>query len=726
MNRILACLVIVCSVWSAVADSIVPNRPYDGAVVSQFKAAQKLFLLLTEAAGREVLADNALRYDFDHRVRSFPEGVELSWHFSGDRPRIRYRLTWATDAEFSDARQAEPPHSSYRLYNLEAGRTYYWKAAACYDDGSVIETPVWSFSVEELTPRVMNVPDVDNFRDLGGRLGLEGRRIAQNKIYRSSGLNNNSSDGKIPGPARFTEEGRRIMLEELGLKTEVDLRSSGETAGMTASPLGDAVQYINISSTSYAGLYSSAGRDNYAALFRIFCDPENYPVNFHCIAGADRTGSLAFLREAILGVSRQEMMQDYVFTSFFTIRDYSGFDTLAEGMDAYGTAEESLAVKAERYLLQAGIEPEEIMAFRSIMLGEGVPPGPVLAGIMQLKALMAEYPAAPGGLSVEPAALRRETVRVCGKDYELALPVWQGNALQAIAGDGNGGFRLHLFNSGDAPLCFTFAADPEQLAAAEYSVMKMPLPAQPQSPILYSHDGGRTLWSAEELNSFRMMLSPQERLMIQVTPGRPAGNALPAMEPPVKMVNFPALAVMTSKEAPDIDGVLDDEIWQRAQTLPLQGVNGEKLENPPTVQFAADPDFNVLYLAARFPDTEIISRQRGRDSAVYTDDSMELFLSAQNETDYYQMIFNPDGELYDGRNRDSSWSLEAYTVGTQQDERGWTLELALPLAQFNFTAPLELNLGCSDYPAGKLANLFRTGGSFHNRSALQPVIGRAD
>ena len=75
MNRILACLVIVCSVWSAVADSIVPNRPYDGAVVSQFKAAQKLFLLLTEAAGREVLADNALRYDFNHRVRSFPEGV---------------------------------------------------------------------------------------------------------------------------------------------------------------------------------------------------------------------------------------------------------------------------------------------------------------------------------------------------------------------------------------------------------------------------------------------------------------------------------------------------------------------------------------------------------------------------------------------------------------------------------------------------------------------------
>ena len=63
----------------------------------------------------------------------------------------------------------------------------------------------------------MNVPDVDNFRDLGGRLGLEGRRIAQNKIYRSSGLNNNSSDGKIPGPARFTEEGRRIMLEALGL-----------------------------------------------------------------------------------------------------------------------------------------------------------------------------------------------------------------------------------------------------------------------------------------------------------------------------------------------------------------------------------------------------------------------------------------------------------------------------------------------------------------------------
>ncbi len=40
------------------------------------------------------------------------------------------------------------------------------------------------------------------------------------------------------------------------------------------------------------------------------------PVFFHCIFGADRTGTLAFLMEALLGVGENQLAIDYELTSF--------------------------------------------------------------------------------------------------------------------------------------------------------------------------------------------------------------------------------------------------------------------------------------------------------------------------------------------------------------------------------------------------------------------------
>ena len=39
-------------------------------------------------------------------------------------------------------------------------------------------------------------------------------------------------------------------------------------------------------------------------------------VYFHCAGGADRTGTLAFLIEALLGVSESDLSKDYELTSF--------------------------------------------------------------------------------------------------------------------------------------------------------------------------------------------------------------------------------------------------------------------------------------------------------------------------------------------------------------------------------------------------------------------------
>ena len=94
---------------------------------------------------------------------------------------------------------------------------------------------------------------------------------------------------------------------------------------------------------------------------------------FHCIAGADRTGSLAFILEAVLGVSEQEIEMDYEHTFYPGMKNFQGaawksYQDLKKGIMKYGKESDSLQKCAELYLLDCGITPEEIEKFRSIML----------------------------------------------------------------------------------------------------------------------------------------------------------------------------------------------------------------------------------------------------------------------------------------------------------------------------------------------------------------------
>ena len=43
----------------------------------------------------------------------------------------------------------------------------------------------------------------------------------------------------------------------------------------------------------------------------MFLDPANYPIDFHCIAGQDRTGAVAFILNALLGVEEEELYLDW-------------------------------------------------------------------------------------------------------------------------------------------------------------------------------------------------------------------------------------------------------------------------------------------------------------------------------------------------------------------------------------------------------------------------------
>ena len=323
---------------------------------------------------------------------------------AGETPPWKFSVGKKSD--FSDARVEyldSDVHTnaagivSYELprANFEIATRYYWRVTCnlsrkkeshgalcnCKDCLNVKECQVASFFVEDLAPRWIALEGrVGNVRDLGGRKTINGRRVRQGLVFRGQGLNDNSAGGIRSGRNRLMVEDVNYLTKTLKIKTDLDLRSSGETAYATNSPLGNAVCYVQNSSLDYDGIFKREGMEAMARNFRVFCSETNYPVYFHCIAGADRTGALAYVLNGVLGVSRREVETDWESTFYPDIpggregpegiRVWNSEWHLTEGFEKYGTRKDPLSRKIELYLRDCGIKKEEVVRFKSIMIAE--------------------------------------------------------------------------------------------------------------------------------------------------------------------------------------------------------------------------------------------------------------------------------------------------------------------------------------------------------------------
>ena len=110
---------------------------------------------------------------------------------------------------------------------------------------------------------------------------------------------------------------------------------------------------------------------------RVFCDPASYPIYFHCIGGADRTGSLAYMMLGYLGVPRHDIETDWESTFYPNIPDdiresEPGFwcreSHFTDGLMKYGAEGDSWQRRIELYFLDCGLTPEELGRLRDLML----------------------------------------------------------------------------------------------------------------------------------------------------------------------------------------------------------------------------------------------------------------------------------------------------------------------------------------------------------------------
>lgn len=216
--------------------------------------------------------------------------------------------------------------------------------------------------------RMIYMTNVDNVRDLGG-WACDGGTIKYGLLFRG---------GEMYG--YLTDDGKQQALDMLGILKEIDLRFPEDLNGRTESGFGATVDMLHVDMT-WNDLTYQKSSGNIKAIFDPLFDYviAGKPTYFHCSAGADRTGVVALLCEAVLGVSQSDIDKDYEITSFYT-----GVSTDAEArrrnevvwtreityLNTYSGT--TFRDKAVNFMLSCGITIEKINAFRAAMI-DGTP-----------------------------------------------------------------------------------------------------------------------------------------------------------------------------------------------------------------------------------------------------------------------------------------------------------------------------------------------------------------
>ena len=354
--------------------------PTTGAVIIQQPKEMHEFLQLPSGPRRDYFNDKEKRAILYQRHQSVPN--EFRWSYDEELKNVK--LEFALDEKFTIPAQelilsVDAAAQTAQVCNFQVGKTVYWRVTGETSGGKKVTSPVGSFQTEDLPPRQITLPGVDNVRDVGGWKTVDGRRMRQGLIFRSAGLNLDSPDWTWdeskridPKKSRIGEtvikkEGIDYFVNKIGIKTELDLRWDGEVATMSESPMGKAVKWIHISSYDYGRLFAEEGMKAVREDFKLFADKKNYPIVFHCIAGADRTGTLAYILCGLVGITEDNLRKDWEVTA----RDYFSYDLydkIGPGFDKCGEPGDPLSVKIQKFLLSIGVTQEEIDAYKAIIL----------------------------------------------------------------------------------------------------------------------------------------------------------------------------------------------------------------------------------------------------------------------------------------------------------------------------------------------------------------------
>lgn len=291
-----------------------------------------------------------------------PQAVNFSWYVEG-AAEGNYVVQLSLSGDFSDPVSYTAADTQIDIRNLRIASDYFWRVQLTDASGTVYCSPTATFSTTDVAPRTIYVEGVSNVRDLGGWVNEDGRRIRQGMIYRSGQLNMNT--GKAVENT-ITDLGIDTMVNELGIRTELDLRSG--TGKIKASPLPDA-EYVHYPMKLEATFITDYSED-ICEIFHILANEDNYPIDLHCVVGTDRTGAVSYLIHGLLGMTEEDLERDYLYSNFANIGGERTMDNISKGYVAFVNEYEGDTQSERIYncLVDIGVPAEELEMVRAILL----------------------------------------------------------------------------------------------------------------------------------------------------------------------------------------------------------------------------------------------------------------------------------------------------------------------------------------------------------------------
>ena len=331
--------------------------------------AQRLQAEIDRANGTTSKADTTVHNAIGSLIAGYGQGgiEQVTWHQCPEAVRnylenVTYDPNDYTTSQIANYAPATPVTSNTKpIGKTIDGVTYY-------NEVPNAETPFASTnSAGTLKPldtlRWLKTATV-NVRDLGG-WACDGGTIKYGVLFRGGEPEASDKD---------------IMVNQVGVKYELNLRGD-------EVPIRDySVWGIEYSQPAKQAWYSISDKVLWKQLLKTTINAVTHeiPLYFHCAAGADRTGTLACVLEAILGMSQSDIDKDYEITSFYSgtatndttrARNSSHWRGLINAIKATplpSSVADTFRNHAIYFAVSCGITESEINAFRAAMI-DGTP-----------------------------------------------------------------------------------------------------------------------------------------------------------------------------------------------------------------------------------------------------------------------------------------------------------------------------------------------------------------
>lgn len=270
------------------------------------------------------------------------------------------RLLLSEHADLSKAKEyvLDSKENVLYIHHLKTNTTYYYRA---FVDNRSYD----GYFQTAASTRFLSIPGLCNVRDIGGVTTMDGKTIKQGQIIRGTEM-----DGLVE-PSYFLQTADiPAVQQEFGFVYDFDLRANTFTIE-TPSRLGAEVKHTYFAAPAYGAIFTDIYQPSLKNMFATLADPANYPMYMHCTYGADRTGTLVFLLQGVLGVSEEQMRREF-HTTGFALNGYdtsNKLDIITAGLESFPG--DTLQEKIVSFLTSTiGVTQAEIDSIRSILLEE--------------------------------------------------------------------------------------------------------------------------------------------------------------------------------------------------------------------------------------------------------------------------------------------------------------------------------------------------------------------